>query len=145
SAGRACDHQALEPILSGLSSRIFLMNNVHEDHPVVFESRWVMSYLRGPLTRAQIKSLMDPRQATPEAGASTEEKAAPSRPAKGKAASSVAAPAAAATAAPAAAARPRPPPDAPQHFVPPPGAPPWGSSLLYQPMLFGFAQVRVAD
>ena len=35
------------------------MNNVHEDGPVVFESRWAMSYLRGPLTRDQIKKLMD--------------------------------------------------------------------------------------
>ena len=33
------------------------MNNVHEDHPVVFESRWVMSYLRGPLLREEIRRL----------------------------------------------------------------------------------------
>ncbi|HKA61796.1 MAG TPA: ATP-binding protein [Methylomirabilota bacterium] len=150
SAGQGFDRQGLERILSGLSSRIFLMNNVHEDHPVVFESRWVMSYLRGPLTRAQIKSLMDPHRATPAAGASTEEKAAPSRPAKGKAAGPVAAPAVAAPAAAATAAagtgqRPLLPPDVPQHFVPAHGAAPAGSSLLYQPMLFGFAQVRVAD
>ena len=39
------------------------MNNVHEDAPEVFETRWAMSYLRGPLTRAQIKILMDPRRA----------------------------------------------------------------------------------
>jgi hypothetical protein len=24
------------------------MNNVHEDAPVVFESKWALSYLRGP-------------------------------------------------------------------------------------------------
>ena len=47
----------------GLGNRVFLMNNVHEDAPVVFETRWAMSYLRGPLTRAQIKTLMDPRRA----------------------------------------------------------------------------------
>ena len=35
----------------GSGSRVFLMNNVHEDEPVVFETRWAMSYLRGPLTR----------------------------------------------------------------------------------------------
>ncbi|HWP76930.1 MAG TPA: DUF87 domain-containing protein, partial [Methylomirabilota bacterium] len=51
-AGQGFDRAGLERILSGLSTRVFLMNNVHEDHPVVFESRWVMSYLRGPLTRA---------------------------------------------------------------------------------------------
>src|SRR5213594_2152116 len=38
------------------------MNNVHEDAPVVLESRWAMSYLRGPLTREQIKVLMKGRQ-----------------------------------------------------------------------------------
>ena len=46
-----------------LGNRVFLMNNVHEDDPVVFETRWAMSYLRGPLTRAQIKTLMDARRA----------------------------------------------------------------------------------
>ena len=35
------------------------MNNVHEDEPVVFETRWAMSYLRGPLTREQIKILVN--------------------------------------------------------------------------------------
>jgi hypothetical protein len=144
SAGQGFDRPGLERILSGLSSRIFLMNNVHEDHPVVFESRWVMSYLRGPLTRAQIKSLMDARRATPAAaGTSVAEKAAPSRPAKGKAAG--AAGAAPATPAPGGGQRPLLPPDVRQHFVPAHGTAPAGASLLYQPMLFGFAQVRVAD
>jgi hypothetical protein len=36
------------------------MNDVHEDTPVVFETRWAMSYLRGPLTRDQIKVLTEP-------------------------------------------------------------------------------------
>ncbi len=27
------------------------MNNVHEDAPELFQTRWAMSYLRGPLTR----------------------------------------------------------------------------------------------
>ena len=53
------DKGEIDKLLSGLSQRIFLMHNVHEDAPVVFESRWAMSYLRGPLTRDQIKRLMD--------------------------------------------------------------------------------------
>ncbi|HEX4899281.1 MAG TPA: DUF87 domain-containing protein, partial [Pyrinomonadaceae bacterium] len=52
------DRQQMEETLAGLSSRIFLLNNVHDDGPEVFESRWAMSYLRGPLTRSQIKTLM---------------------------------------------------------------------------------------
>ena len=56
----------LEALMSGLGSRKFLLNNVHDSGPVVFESRWVMSYLRGPLTRDQIKTLMaDRRTVTP--------------------------------------------------------------------------------
>lgn len=47
----------IEQLLSGLDKRIFLLHNVHEDGPVIFRSRWAMSYLRGPLTRDQIKTL----------------------------------------------------------------------------------------
>jgi hypothetical protein len=47
-------------LLAGLGNRVFLMNNVHEDQPVLFESRWAMSYLRGPLTRDQIRKLLEP-------------------------------------------------------------------------------------
>ena len=57
SAGVVFDRQAIERTLSGLGSRVFLMNNVHEDEPVLFETRWVLSYLRGPLTREQIRRL----------------------------------------------------------------------------------------
>ena len=57
------DRKEMEKILSGLDSRVFLMNNVHEDAPVLFHVRWVMSYLTGPLTRAQIKGLMDSKRA----------------------------------------------------------------------------------
>lgn len=45
-------------LISSLSSRVFLLHNVHSDAPIVFNTRWVMSYLRGPLTRPQVKTLM---------------------------------------------------------------------------------------
>ena len=61
------DRQAMEELLAGLGSRVFLLNNVHEDEPVVFHVRWVMSYLTGPLARRQIKKLMDPKRAEVEA------------------------------------------------------------------------------
>ena len=32
------------------SSRVFLMHNVHEREPVMFETRWTLSYLRGPMS-----------------------------------------------------------------------------------------------
>jgi hypothetical protein len=49
-------------LLSQLGSRVFLMHNVHEDEPIVFHTRWVMSYLRGPLTRPQVQKLMETRK-----------------------------------------------------------------------------------
>ncbi len=56
------DRSSMEKLISGLGNQVFLMNNVHEDHPVLFKVRWVMSYLTGPLTRGQIKTLMDPKR-----------------------------------------------------------------------------------
>ena len=44
-------------IISGLDKRIFLLHNVHDNSPAVFETRWVMNYLAGPLTRNQIPLL----------------------------------------------------------------------------------------
>lgn len=54
---------AMDELLSGLATRVFLVNNVHSGAPVTFHVRWVMSYLRGPLSRDQIKLLMDPKRA----------------------------------------------------------------------------------
>jgi hypothetical protein len=61
-SGSSFDRKRTEVVLSGLKSRVFLMNNVHEDRPAIFHTRWAMSYLRGPLTRTQIKTLMEPRK-----------------------------------------------------------------------------------
>jgi len=154
-AGQGFDRAGLERILSGLSTRVFLMNNVHEDHPVVFESRWVMSYLRGPLTRAQIKSLMDARRgaapaaapaAAASAGGATRRSAASAAPASTPApARGKAARPAAPVAEPGTGQRPLLPPDVPQHFAPAHGAAPADSTLYYRPMLVGSAQVRVSD
>ena len=63
-AEQGMNRKQLEKTLSGLGSRIFLMNNVHDDAPEIFETRWALSYLRGPLTRTQIKTLMDPYKDT---------------------------------------------------------------------------------
>ena len=55
--GADFDKQRMEQTLAGLGKRQFLLHNVHEDEAVVFNTRWVMSYLAGPLTRDQIKAL----------------------------------------------------------------------------------------
>ncbi len=49
----------LERILSALGTRKFLMSNVHDRQPTLFESRWALSYLRGPLSRDQLKVLVE--------------------------------------------------------------------------------------
>jgi len=58
--GGKFNRKEIEELLSNLDKRVFLLHNVHEEHPQIFYSRWVMSYLRGPLTRMQIKSLVNP-------------------------------------------------------------------------------------
>lgn len=65
-SGAVFDRSSLQKLLAALGNRVFLMNNVHEDHPVVFQVRWVMSYLAGPLSRSQIKTLMDPLRPPPK-------------------------------------------------------------------------------
>ena len=57
-AGSASGNMDFSNIISSLGSRVFLMHNVHESEPVVYHTRWAMSYLRGPLTRPQLKDLM---------------------------------------------------------------------------------------
>ncbi|PIE25505.1 MAG: ATP-binding protein [Planctomycetota bacterium] len=69
SSGAGFDRAKMEATLAGLGKRVFLMNNVHDDAPTLFHTRWAMSYLRGPLTRTQISELMAERKAgAPPAG-----------------------------------------------------------------------------
>jgi hypothetical protein len=132
SSGKKFDKQAMEQTLAGLGNRVFLLNNVHEDAPEVFQTRWTLSYLRGPLTRTQIKTLMEPVKAassrSDQQGLRAESKTS-----------------ALSTRSSVLRARPMLPPDVPQHFIPVRGNQPSASTLVYQPMLLGAAQVRVAD
>ena len=59
-ASELFNRKSIEKIISSLDNRIFLMNNTHESSPEIFQTRWALSYLRGPLTRDDIKILMDP-------------------------------------------------------------------------------------
>lgn len=66
SAGGSADRAALTALLNALGKRVFLLNSVHLPAPVLFQTRWTMSYLRGPLTRDQIRALMDAVRPTEE-------------------------------------------------------------------------------
>jgi len=145
SANGSFDRQKMDQLLAGLGSRVFLMNNTHEDAPVVFQTRWSLSYLRGPLTRSQIKQLMDVYK-----GAQPPVAAASQPPAFTGASAKAAAAPAAVSAAPAS--TPQTPltsgqqpalsPDIAQYFVPVRGS---ASGVTYNPMLVGAAKVRFND
>ena len=48
------DSDQLDAAISGLDKRQFLLHNTHESEPVMFTTRWALSYLAGPLTRQQV-------------------------------------------------------------------------------------------
>lgn len=139
SAGGTFDRQKMDQLLAGLGNRVFLMHNTHEDAPVTFQTRWCLSYLRGPLTRNQIKQLMDPyKAAQPALGAAP---AVSSAPVAAAAAAPVPAAAPTAPAAPSGL-QPTLPAEITQFFIPPRGG---GVGLVYRPVLVGAAKVRFAD
>jgi hypothetical protein len=121
------DRSRMQQILAGLGKRVFLMNNVHENAPVIFQTRWTLSYLCGPLTREQIKLL-------------TAESAGTAAP---QAAVSAAAPAAAETApapaAPRAAAPPLLPPGIKAYYL---AAAADGPGVEYYPAVLASVEVR---
>jgi hypothetical protein len=137
--GMKFDRQQMEETLAGLGNRIFLLNNVHDDAPEVFETRWAMSYLRGPLTRNQIKTLMTPvKSQSAASGSSQPASLSASQPATtSTSATSITSQAVASR-------QPVLPPEVPQYFVPVRSEKD-GASLVYQPMILGAAAVRFSD
>jgi hypothetical protein len=61
-ARQSLDRGTLQRTLAGLKSRVFLMHNTHEQGSLLFRTRWALSYLRGPLTRAEIARLCPKEQ-----------------------------------------------------------------------------------
>ncbi len=57
SASADLDRNAYSDIISALGKRVFLLHNIHSNEPVLFQSRWTMNFLAGPLTRPQIPVL----------------------------------------------------------------------------------------
>ena len=114
-SGGKFDKQVMERTIAGLGKRRFLLHNVHEDEAVVFDTRWVMSYLAGPLTRDHIRTLMSKARA---AVAKVAQAASiPKKKAKATA--------------------PALPPSVPQYFLPATSA----DELVYHPRLIGAGEV----
>jgi hypothetical protein len=55
--GGGMDRREYDDLISRLGKRVFLVRNVHEKQPSLFQTRWAMNYLAGPLTRTQIPAL----------------------------------------------------------------------------------------
>lgn len=123
-SGGGFDRGRLDTLLSGLEQRRFLMHSVHGDEETLFQSRWTMAYLRGPLLREEIRRLT----------AATAETAppAPQPPAT--------------SAAVAAGGGPRPilPPGIREVFLAPRGSVPPDAAVRYVPAILGRARVRYA-
>ena len=64
-AGGGMERAMLDRTLSALRSRVFLMHNVNEPAPVLFETRWTLSYLRGPLGRDELRRLSEDKSQSP--------------------------------------------------------------------------------
>jgi DNA helicase HerA-like ATPase len=65
--GAGLEGAAAEKLLSATKKRVFLLHDVHRKAPELLQSRWAMSYLRGPLTRDEISRLTKARPAAPAA------------------------------------------------------------------------------
>ena len=61
SAGGSVDVKDVGDVIGGLGKREFMMREPGREAPALFMTRWAMSYLRGPLTREQISTLMQGR------------------------------------------------------------------------------------
>lgn len=76
SSGGTLRGEKTSDLLSRLGKRVFLLHNVHEAEPVVFQTRWALSYLRGPVTRRQIKELLSAGRHTSDQPSDTRPKPA---------------------------------------------------------------------
>jgi len=116
------DKAEMQNVLSSLGKRSFLLHNINEDAPVIFQTRWVMSYLSGPMTREQIKRLMADRKTLATVQTPALKASAPQVSKKAEA--------------------PVMPQDVPVYYVPVSGA---GTNIIYYPAVAGFTEVHYSS
>src|SRR5512146_3068951 len=57
SAAGSISRIVFDKLISSLGKRVFVLHNVHTARPQVFQTRWTMNFLAGPLTRVQVPAL----------------------------------------------------------------------------------------
>ena len=77
SATGTVDTSIIDDLISGLGKRAFVLHSTGVKVPRVFTTRWVMSYLAGPLTRDQVAALTPAVEAPTVPRAPTSEAAPP--------------------------------------------------------------------
>jgi hypothetical protein len=125
------DRQSIDRALSALRGRVFLMHNVHEQAPIAFETRWALSYLRGPMGREELRRFAKPAVERAAAAPPPIPGAAPPPPASLPAS----APAAASSV------KPVVPAGIEEYVLPSESGPP----AEYAPVLYGAARVQYTD
>jgi hypothetical protein len=133
-AAGALDRAVADRTLSALGKRVFLLHDVHAPGPVTFQSRWAMSYLRGPLSRDQIKRLTS-QVAAPAEGVRPGSDPFPPADGGAKGVRPGSDPGAAVVST-----RPVLPPDINEYFIPATGADPH-----YRPVALGVARITFSD
>ncbi|MFO0879189.1 MAG: DUF87 domain-containing protein [Gemmataceae bacterium] len=67
--GTLTDRHYLEKVIASLGNRIFLMHNINQGKPCLFQTRWALSFLRGPMTREEIGQITAPMKDRDHSGA----------------------------------------------------------------------------
>lgn len=62
SASEGINKAQISNLLSNLEKRNFILNNINDDGIKVFETRWALSYLKGPIPKEGIKRLMSEKK-----------------------------------------------------------------------------------
>lgn len=127
----ALSRSELDTMISGLGKRVFLMHNVHRGGPKLFTTRWAMSYLAGPLTLNQIRTV-ESGSGSAAAGAGLGAASAPAAGVSGTMAGGGGA----------SNSRPVLPPEIREFFVPPFAR---AEGMIYRPAFMASAEVRYSS
>jgi hypothetical protein len=62
--GSSLSKEDIRSQLSNMKKRTFFLKSAHREDVEIFQTRWVLSYLKGPLKRDEIKALMSSQKTT---------------------------------------------------------------------------------